>query len=170
MKLKKYFFSKTKSTNDLAMKKIKKGKKKGIIIANHQTKGRGQYGKKWISLKGNLFMSIFFEIKNNDPVNKITKDNCKIVKKAISKFTKEKIYIKQPNDLLIKRKKICGILQEILIYEFKKFLIVGIGMNIKNSPKIKNYPTTYLNNHCKKNINTTAVYKEIQQLYENKLG
>ena len=49
MKLKKYFFSKTKSTNDLAMKKIKKGKKNGIIIANHQTKGRGRFGKKWIS-------------------------------------------------------------------------------------------------------------------------
>ena len=170
MKFKKFEYKKINSTNDIAIKKIKQGYLKGIITSDIQKKARGQYGKKWICFKGNLFMSIFFEIKNNDPVNKITKDNCKIVKKAISKFTKEKIYIKQPNDLLIKRKKICGILQEILIYDFKKFLIVGIGMNIKNSPKIKNYPTTYLNNHCKKNINTTAVYKEIQQLYENKLG
>ena len=62
MKLKKYQFKKVKSTNDVAIKKIKSGIKSGIVLTETQTKGRGQYGKKWISLKGNLLMSVFFEI------------------------------------------------------------------------------------------------------------
>ena len=62
MRLKKYYFKRIKSTNDQAAQMIKKGKEKGIIIADFQTKGRGQYGKKWISQKGSLFMTVFYKI------------------------------------------------------------------------------------------------------------
>ena len=62
MRLKKYYFKRVKSTNDQATQMIKKGKEKGIIISDLQTKGRGQYGKKWTSQKGNLFMTVFFKI------------------------------------------------------------------------------------------------------------
>ena len=62
MNFKKFYYKKVMSTNDIAIKKIKNGLKKGIIVSELQKKGRGQYGKKWVSLKGNLFISIFFEI------------------------------------------------------------------------------------------------------------
>ena len=65
MKFKKFFYKKVNSTNDLAARKIKFGFTKGIIISEYQKRGRGQFGKKWISYKGNLFMSIFFKIKKN---------------------------------------------------------------------------------------------------------
>ncbi len=73
MKLKKFFFKKIKSTNDKALMLISKGDKKGIILAEFQTKGKGQRGNKWISCKGNLFMSVFFGIQNKISLNKITK-------------------------------------------------------------------------------------------------
>jgi len=60
MKFKKFFYKKVKSTNDLALKKIRTGYGNGIIVADYQNEGRGQYGKKWISFKGNLFLTIFF--------------------------------------------------------------------------------------------------------------
>ena len=60
MKLKKYEFKKVKSTNDIAIKKIKSGIREGIILTEIQTKGRGQYGKKWISIKCNLLYTFFF--------------------------------------------------------------------------------------------------------------
>ena len=86
MKLKKYQFKKVKSTNDVAIKKIKSGIRSGIVLAETQTKGRGQYGKKWISYKGNLFMSIFFGINTSTSIKDMTYKNCKIIRKSIQKL------------------------------------------------------------------------------------
>ena len=107
MKLKKFLFKVTDSTNNAAINKIKQGNLKGIIIAEKQTSGRGQFGKSWISLKGNLFLSIFFEINHNFSLTKFTKKNCLIIKNIISKFISEKVKIKPPNDILVENKKIC---------------------------------------------------------------
>ena len=105
MKLKKFNFKTVNSTNDLAIQIIKKtNNKSGIIIAEKQKKGRGQYGKKWTSFKGNLFVSIFFKInKVQLSLKDLTKVNCLLVKKLLSKFYNGKITIKKPNDLLINR-------------------------------------------------------------------
>ena len=90
MILKKFNFTKITSTNDKALKLIKADYKNGIITSDVQTKGRGRYGKKWISVKGNLYMSIFFEIKKKNSINKLNNSNIKLVKKALQKFSKKK--------------------------------------------------------------------------------
>ena len=86
MKLKKYLYKTVTSTNDVAIKKIKKGITSGLIISKKQTKGRGRYGKKWIYLKNNLFMSIFFNINNSISLKKLTSLSCKIVRKSLYKI------------------------------------------------------------------------------------
>ena len=146
MKLKKFNFKNVNSTNDLAIKIIKStNNKSGIVITEKQKKGRGQHGKKWTSFKGNLFVSIFFNIdKVNLSLRELTKVNCLLVKKLLSSFYKSKITIKKPNDLLIKGKKISGILQETISKSDETFIIVGIGINLIKSPNIKSYPTTNL--------------------------
>ena len=53
MKYKIFNFKKVNSTNDIAIKKVKKGFTRGLVQAEFQKKGRGQRGKKWISYKGN---------------------------------------------------------------------------------------------------------------------
>ena len=69
MKIKLIKFKTVKSTNDVALRIIKKGKLiPAIITSEKQTKGRGTMGKKWISKKGNLFLSIVFEI-NQQRIN-----------------------------------------------------------------------------------------------------
>ena len=166
MKFKKYFFKSVTSTNDIAIKKIKKNIPSGIIIAQKQTKGRGRYGNKWISMSNNLFMTVFFKLNSNVGVRKLTFTSCSIVRKSILKFISQKIKIKRPNDLLINQKKICGILQEIIFYNNKKFAIIGIGININNSPNITNYPTTYLNFFTKKKITSFKIYNEIKINFE----
>ena len=54
MKLKKYFFKKVKSTNNIALRLVKNGKSNGVILSDLQSEGRGQRSNKWISIKGNL--------------------------------------------------------------------------------------------------------------------
>tara|TARA_B100002052_G_scaffold11214_2_gene9170 strand:+ start:860 stop:1381 length:522 start_codon:yes stop_codon:yes gene_type:complete len=170
MKLKKYQFKKVKSTNDVAIKKIKCGIKRGIILAETQTRGRGQYGKKWISFKGNLLMSVFFEINTATSIKNITFKNCEIIRKSIQKFTNNKIKVKSPNDLLINGEKICGILQETFFQNKKKFIIVGIGLNLVKSPKIEKYPTNYLNKYTSKKISKLLLFRSIKYLYEKKIN
>ena len=62
MKLKKYLYKKVESTNNVAIRLIKQGNQRGIILTDRQTKGKGQRNNNWISIKGNLFLSVFFEI------------------------------------------------------------------------------------------------------------
>ena len=172
MKLKKFNFKKVKSTNKTAIRLIRRGIDSGIISADFQTKGKGQRGNKWISKKGNLFISIFFKVNSKLSLKKITTINLSILKKIISNQIVGKIYIKLPNDILIYKKKVSGILQEIMYKNNNKYLIVGIGINIINSPNIRNYPTTYLNKYSKKKINKIRILNKIklnfEKIYKNK--
>ena len=154
MKFKIFRFKKLRSTNDTAIKMIKNSNLKyGMIIAEMQSNGRGQYGRKWISFEGNLFVTFFYTLDRiNLTMVQITKLNCLLVKRLISKYYKKRIVYKKPNDLLIKGKKICGILQETINKLNKKFLIVGIGINLVKNPIISNYSTTNLNDLINKNI------------------
>ena len=169
MKLKKYSFKSVQSTNDVAIKKIKKGTISGIILAKKQTKGRGRYGNKWIYFKNNLFMSIYFKLSLKTSLRNLNLISCQLVKKSLTKLLKVKITIKKPNDLMINKKKVCGILQEIIFHNNSKFAIIGIGINVDNSPFIKNYPTTYLNLFTKKKLTNLKIYNEIKRNFENYL-
>ena len=168
MKLKKFFFKKVKSTNETAIRLIKRGEKNGIISSDIQTNGKGQRGKKWISKKGNLFLTIFFNINNQLSIKKLTSLNLFILKKIITNQIKVKTHVKLPNDILIYKKKVCGILQEIIFKNNIKYLIIGIGINIISSPVIENYPATYLNKYSKKKINKIKLINEIKLILEKK--
>ncbi len=169
MKLKKYLYKKVESTNNVAVRLIKQGNERGIIITDQQTKGKGQRQNKWISMKGNLFVSVFFEIDKKISLSTIINSNLKIIKKIINKKINSLIQIRKPNDILINKKKVCGILQETIFKQNKKYLIIGIGINVSRSPKIKNYPTTFLNNYSNKKLNRLQLFKEFKLLYEKNL-
>ena len=168
MKLKKFKFKVVNSTNDIAIRLIRNTNNKfGIIIADKQKKGRGQHGKKWISNKGNLFVSIFFSLeKINMSLQQLTKVNCFLIKKTLSYYYKKKITIKPPNDLLVNKKKICGILQETLKKANKTYFIVGVGINLIKSPYINNYQTTNLLELTKIKVNKTKIILELKTIYE----
>ena len=168
MKLKKFNFDIVNSTNDQAIEIIKNTNiKSGIIIAEKQRNGRGQYGKKWTSFKGNLFVSIFFQInKVQLSLKDLTNVNCIIVKKLLSNFYNGKIIIKKPNDLLINNMKVSGILQEILTKSGKTFIIVGIGINLIKSPAIKNYLTTNIFDLTGIKITPNDAASKLKKIYE----
>ena len=92
MKLKKFTFRKVQSTNKTAIRIIRNSHNEfGMIVAENQSKGRGQYGRKWISYKGNLHVSFFHELsKKNFSIIKITKINCLLVRTLLLKYIKKK--------------------------------------------------------------------------------
>ena len=168
MKIKLIKFKSVKSTNDIAIQLIKKKKTQPTLISSEkQTKGRGTMGKKWISQKGNLFISIFFEI-NQKRINfkQFAILNAFILRKLISKFISKNIKIKWPNDLLYKKDKICGILQEVISYNQKNYLIVGIGLNTNIAPKNKSFSSTSLKNIINKRIDNRKILKNTKIIYE----
>jgi len=170
MKLKKFSFKKVASTNSTAIRLIKSGEKNGIIISEFQTKGRGQRGNKWLSKRGNLFTTIFFEINKKISLKKIINLNILIIKKIIKKNINSYISVKKPNDILINKKKVSGILQETIFKNNKKYLVIGVGINLINSPKVEKYETTYLNNYRKKKINKLKLFQEIKINYEKNIN
>ena len=108
------------------------------VYTFNQTKGRGQYGNSWENLpEENLAYSFALKTKN---IN--VSDTCFnfytaiLVRDFIANLTKTEVKIKWPNDLILKNKKICGMLFE----KSKNYFVVGIGINIlqenfKNLPK-----------------------------------
>ena len=167
MKLKIFKYKKVKSTNDIAMRKIRSGVKNGIVTSDVQSFGRGRHGNKWVSYKGNLFVTIFFSISNNLNLDRLNYNNCLIIKKVLSKYIKQDLKIKRPNDILFKQYKICGILQETIFYKNLKYLLVGIGLNILKSPKFKNYKTTSIYEISNKKVNRLKILNEIKLSYES---
>ena len=168
MKIKSISHQSVESTNDEAIKLIKKNISQPTMITSiMQTKGRGRMGKKWLSLKGNLFFSIFFEINEKKiSFKQYTKLNAFLIRKVLSKYILKKIDIKWPNDLLIEKKKVCGILQEIIDHEDKKFIIVGVGINTLTSPVIFEPKTANLSSYSKKKVDNNKILKDIKKTYE----
>ena len=172
MKLKVFRYKRVKSTNSTAIRIIRETNyQTGMVISDMQTKGRGQYGKKWISLKGNLFVSFFFNLGNiNLSLKRLTRFNCLLVKKFIQIYYKKNISYKKPNDLLIEKKKICGILQEKVKKFDQNFLIVGIGLNLAKNPITNSYKTTNLFELIKKKIPKKKIEKQLKIIFEQKIS
>jgi len=110
-------------------------KKYLLITAEEQTKGRGRSGKNWISQKlGNVYMSFAFNNNlKNSPISLITGT---IVHSILAEITKSTDFgLKWPNDILLKNKKIGGILVENEIQGNKIKTIIGIGINFNLEKK-----------------------------------
>jgi len=165
-------YKKVKSTNDVAMKLIKRNiLEPTLITTEKQTNGRGRIGKKWISLKGNLFITLFFEF-DNKKINfkQFAVLNAFLLKKVISNIISKKIKIKWPNDLLFNKLKFCGILQEVIRFNNFDYLIVGIGLNTNTVPQNKSFKSTCLKNILNKKIDNQKILKKIVIAYEKFLG
>ena len=125
------------STNDIAQELVSKyDKSEGIIvITDEQTKGRGQRGNAWLSNKGeNLTFSIvlkptFLKASRQFYLNMIS--SLAVADALNMIMEKDSALVKWPNDILINRMKLCGILIENTISGSRiNNSIVGIGLNV----------------------------------------
>ena len=125
-KVKVEYYEKIESTH-LYAKKIKKKKEDKILIAEEQTGGIGTKGRNWYTGKGkNIAMTIILH--PDCKINKLeglTVEIASKIKGAIYELYGYNLEIKEPNDLILNNKKICGILTEINTIRRKNKLFVN---------------------------------------------
>jgi len=136
------YYETVSSTNNVAKEAAARGCMEGtVIIADRQESGKGRLGRHWVSPpKSGIWMSIVLRPKilpMQAPF--ITLLAAVAVSKAIEEIAQIKPGIKWPNDIVIHKKKVCGILTEISAeMEQVNYLVVGIGINVNFD--ISNFP------------------------------
>lgn len=134
-----FSFDSVTSTNDIAKKLAELDFPEGTAaMAGRQTKGRGRLERKWISPDGeNIYVSIVLRPKINcNDIPFLSILGAVGVAKTIKEFYKGQVLIKWPNDVLVKEKKISGILSELKTNaDNVEHVIMGIGVNLNSSLK-----------------------------------
>jgi BirA family biotin operon repressor/biotin-[acetyl-CoA-carboxylase] ligase len=127
-------FEQTTSTNDIAARLAQDGVKEGVVIfAESQSKGRGRLGRSWISppRKGLWFSILLRPNMRPQAATQLTVAAATALVRAIQQQTEIEPEIKWPNDILIRGKKIAGILTELTAeLERVKDIVLGIGVDV----------------------------------------
>jgi BirA family biotin operon repressor/biotin-[acetyl-CoA-carboxylase] ligase len=151
----------------------KKGTAEGtVIIADMQTAGRGRLDRAWLSPKGSLAISLILK-PSLDNLPQLVMIASLAVVRAIKKVTGLETRIKWPNDVLIKGKKVCGILIESEVKGDRiNFAVIGIGINANfdplTFPEISDIATSLsheLAAEVSKAELASALLSELEQLY-----
>lgn len=129
-----FYLPEIDSTNVFAYKRAQEGGAEGeIVIAETQTHGKGRLGRQWLSPPYmNLYMSVILR-PTLAPVDtpQITLASAVALAETVESFASLRPEIKWPNDILVERKKLAGILTESCCDRSRVlFVIVGIGVNL----------------------------------------
>lgn len=144
-----YYFSEIGSTQDFCRELAEKGEAEGaLVISEVQTKGRGRLGREWKSPAGGLWFSLLLRPEGIgfENLGLLPLIAALAMAKALEKEAEIGANLKWPNDLVIGRSKVGGVLTE-LQSEIEKVHSVqlGVGLNVNNKPPAKTiYPATSL--------------------------
>jgi BirA family biotin operon repressor/biotin-[acetyl-CoA-carboxylase] ligase len=104
---------------------------RSVLVADHQTAGRGRLGRRWDAPPGaNLLASLLFHAVPGDPgeltrrVGLAAVDACRAVAGVAA-------VLKWPNDVLVGDRKVAGILAE---RGAEGSVVVGLGLNVRWAP------------------------------------
>ncbi len=128
-----FLLAETDSTNTDALRFGREGGATGtVVIAHHQTQGRGRLGKQWISHGecGLYFSLLLRPALEPADLPKITLGAGVALCRAVSRICAIEPSIKWPNDLLVSGRKCGGILTETEFIAGHSIVVVGIGINI----------------------------------------
>lgn len=128
----------TESTNDLAWAAADRGAAEGFVVfAERQTKGRGQYGRRWESAP---HLGLWFSVLLRPGLSlrespKLTLELAENIAAAIEAETGIRPAIKPPNDIYIRERKVAGVLVEGRTAKDGTYVAVaGIGINVNQAP------------------------------------
>jgi BirA family biotin operon repressor/biotin-[acetyl-CoA-carboxylase] ligase len=131
-------FQETASTNDVVEKLARDGVEEGVVVfAETQTHGRGRLGRRWMSpAKRGLWFSVLLRpALRPQEATWLTVASATALRRAIESQTGLAPQIKWPNDILLRKKKVAGILTELNAEPDRiKYAVVGIGVDVNPDP------------------------------------
>lgn len=134
--------SQVASTNDIAIARGKAGVAEGtLIIAEHQTAGRGRYGRRWDAPPRKCILAsvILRHRLLRDQVELPNLMGAIAIARAIRETHGLDARIKAPNDVRISEKKVAGVLTELAYdNQHQSFFVLGMGVNVNNV--LKDFP------------------------------
>jgi BirA family biotin operon repressor/biotin-[acetyl-CoA-carboxylase] ligase len=162
-----YTFQTIDSTNNCAKAVASIGAREGIVvIAEEQKEGRGRLGRSWLANPGeNLMFSLLLRPNvRPDAINLLPLYVAVAAAQAIEKTTGLKVECKWPNDLLVNKKKIAGILLEGSVQNgVVDYIVIGLGINVNQMqfPNDLLQKATSLKLELHKEIDRPSLFKEI---------
>ncbi len=165
-------YKEMESTHKYLKENQHKYKEKTAIISDKQTGGIGTKGRSWFTGSNkNIAMSILYKpMCNVEKLNGLTVNIAKVLKEKIQELYNINLKIKEPNDLMLNGKKICGILTETNIIGDKiNYVIISIGFNVNEiyfPIELENIATS-LKKEMKKEFDKEDIINSFIDILEN---
>ena len=126
--IKKFTFDTLDSSSLKAFSLLQKSEKTPFYIScSSQTQGRGTSDKTWVSPRGGLYLQAVYPFES---IPLLPQKVGLIIAKSLYDMLEISVTIKWPNDLIFSGKKMAGILCEVHTISTKKYLSIGIGLNL----------------------------------------
>ncbi|MCG8431549.1 MAG: biotin--[acetyl-CoA-carboxylase] ligase [Candidatus Omnitrophica bacterium] len=164
------YFDRVASTMDAAVRAGHEGSPEGtVIIAESQSKGRGRLGRQWVSPKyKGIYLSVILRPRIMPSEASILTliaavSLCDVIKEE----TGLEARIKWPNDILLGRKKVGGILTE-LNGEMDRvhFVVIGIGINVNSDKRALAAGATSLKEQCRHRVGRLSLLQAVLRQLE----
>lgn len=155
------YFQSIGSTNQIATEWLHDGAPdRAVVFADHQSAGRGRLDRRWVT-KPDSAIAVSIILRPEPGEKKQIAQFSPLAGVALAETLQEHYditaEIKWPNDLLIQKKKVAGILTEsVWDADNPTGIVVGVGVNIFQGSLPANtelqFPATWLQFHCEKPI------------------
>ena len=169
-----HYLPETDSTNQQAKRLAEDGAPHGtLVVADMQTAGKGRRGRSWQQKPGEaIAMSIILRPDfAPEYASMLTLAAADSVAKGIEKVTGMSPMIKWPNDVIVNRRKVCGILTEMgmnLEDGSIDYVVVGIGINVNQTefPEEIRQIATSLRLEGGSGIQRSGLIAEVMRIFE----
>lgn len=170
-----FHYEEVSSTQEVAKRLATEGGEEegALVVAESQTAGRGRRNRGWCSPRGGLYLSIILKPKmppSRAPLMALLAGLA--IAKTIRKICGLKAELKWPNDILIRGKKVGGILIEIAAEaDLISWIVVGIGLNANVrlsslSPELR-MTATSLEEECKEKVSRVEILRKLLEEVEH---
>ncbi len=104
-----------------------------VCLAESQTAGRGRRGRSWVSpASGNVYLSLSWRVlREEQDSGAVTLAIGLAVAEALGEASGARVGLKWPNDLYVGKRKLGGILVELVVRTSGSYWVVGVGVNLE---------------------------------------